>query len=112
MSHDTKKPLKRIGLKIINRTIGPTTLSDVQTFMDTAVRVLRSRAGGKTTGENRKQDARDDAERIREAATRLLNAEIDPREISGKLIAEGFGSRPKILRALGTHPRGLWPTKK
>jgi hypothetical protein len=74
-----------------------------------------SRAGQSKGGKNRGQDKRNEADNkgdvIRNAATALLSDQA-PRYISGILMNRGLGSRPKILRALKSHPSGNWPTRK
>jgi hypothetical protein len=68
--------------------------------------------GGKGRAQQRKDDAKDSADAIRTAATRLLASGTEPRYISGKLMREYYVSRTTILRALRSHRSGHWPTRK
>jgi len=86
---------------------GVVQMLDLAFDRDSATQAGRS-GGGKGAGKLARERAKVDYDRIRAKATLLLASDHEVRSISGIIGQQtGFG-RPKILRALKSHPSGHW----
>lgn len=64
--------------------------------------------GGRTTAQIKKDEAKKDADIIHKMATELLNSGKEKSEISSRIMERYEFSRKKIMKALHSHPSGLW----
>ena len=72
------------------------------------VKLTSKSKGGDTTAKIRKENALSDYKNINEQATSLISNGKDKKDIAN-IIADKTGfSKPKIYRALKTHPSGRW----